>query len=164
MVFPMQNSRLVEEAPVVVNWLWETRAFIRTFIALSFVSYGFFGFVFGSKAVRFFIAWTIITLLPFTGITAAGGWLNLNHLYLTSLGFCVILAAGAIGSSGLLSRRRWRRFLPFSIPLMFVLVSLVLTIKFNDRNIVRANSPAIMEMQRELEVLTDSPVSAGQRP
>ena len=94
MFFPMQNTRLMDDVPFFVTWAFEARSIIRIFLTGAILSYSFFGFVFGSKAVRFFIAWTFITLLPFTGITATGSWLNLNHLYLTSLGFCVILAAG----------------------------------------------------------------------
>jgi|GEM_PF-658237 len=164
MIFPMQNSRMMEDVPFYINWLWEARALIRTFLALTLISYGFFGFVFGSKAVRFFIAWTIISLLPFTALTETGGWLNLNHLYLTSLGFCVVLAAGANGTSGLLVRRRWRRFIPYGVPLAFVIISLGLTAKFNERNIDRARTPAVREMQEDLEILTEYPAVAGQWP
>jgi hypothetical protein len=151
MFFPMQNSRLVENAPFFVHWAYEARSIIRIFLTLAITAYSFFGFVFGSKAVRFFIAWTFITLLPFTGVTATGSWLNLNHLYLTSLGFCVILSAGAIGTSSLLVRRKWRRFLPYVIPFGFVLISLVLTTKFDERNKLRAQTPDVMEMQEHLE-------------
>ncbi len=154
MFFPMQNTRLIDDVPFFVTWLWEARTPIRFFIALAILSYSFFGFVFGSKAVRFFIAWTFITLLPFTGITASGSWLNLNHLYLTSLGFCVVLAAGANGTSNLLGRRKWRRFLPYLIPLGFVLISLVLTTKFNERNLYRAGTEEVREMQKNLEKIT----------
>jgi hypothetical protein len=154
MFFPMQNTRLMETVPFFVTWLYEARAIIRTFLALAIISYSFFGFVFGNKAVRFFIAWTLITLLPFTGITDTGSWLNLNHLYLTSLGFCVILSAGAIGTSGLLARRRWHRYIPFLFPLSFVLISLVLTAKFDERNNYRARTPNVIEMHEELVRIT----------
>jgi len=164
MFFPMQNTRLMETVPFFVTWLFEARAVIRIFLTLAIISYSFFGFVFGGKAVRFFIAWTIITLLPFTGITATGSWLNLNHLYLTSLGFCVILAAGAIGTSGLLARRRWRRFIPYLFPLTFVLISLVLTTKFDERNKLRAQTPVVVEMREKLEVLTQDTGTETQLP
>lgn len=157
MFFPMQNSPLMENVPFFVTWAFEARSVIRVFLTMTIISYSFFGFVFGGKAVRFFIAWTFITLLPFTGITATGSWLNLNHLYLTSLGFCVVLAAGAIGTSGLLVRRRWRQYFPYLIPLAFVLISLVLTSKFNARNIQRAGTPEVIEMQRNLEIVAGVP-------
>jgi hypothetical protein len=121
MFFPMQQSPILENSPTWIIWFYEARTFIRIFLALSIISYSFFGFVFGSRAVRFFIAWTYITLLPFVGESTSGNWLNLSHLYLTSLGFCVILAAGASGTSGLISRHRWRRFLPYTLPLFFVM-------------------------------------------
>ena len=164
MFFPMQTSRRMETVPFFVTWAHEARAVIRTFLALAIISYSFFGFVFGNKAVRFFIAWTYITLLPFTGITEAGGWLNLNHLYLTSLGFCMILAAGAIGTSDLLARRKWRRFIPYLVPLSFMLISLVLTTKFNDRNIFRAQRPEVVEMREVLESLAQDTETESQLP
>jgi len=103
-------------------------------------------------------------VLPFTGVTATGSWLNLNHLYLTSLGFCIVLAAGAIGTSGLLVRRRWRRFIPYLIPLTFVLISLMLTTKFNERNKFRAQTPNTVELRVELERFTEDTGIDGQRP
>ncbi len=164
MFFPMQNTRLMETVPFFVTWAFDARSLIRVFLTLTIISYSFFGFVFGSKAVRFFIAWTFITLLPFTGVTETGSWLNLNHLYLTSLGFCVILAAGAIGTSGLLVRRRWRRFVPYLFPLIFVLISLVLTAKFDERNKLRAQIPEVVAMREKLEEFTRSPGTKNQLP
>jgi len=164
MFFPIQNTRLIDTAPFFVNWAFEARSYIRIMLTLSIISYSFFGFVFGGKAVRFFIAWTFITLLPFTGVTASGGWLNLNHLYLTSLGFCVILAAGSLGTSRLLARRRWRRFIPYVIPLTFVLISLVLTAKFNERNLIRSGTPDVMLMQESLEDQLGSRAAGIQAP
>jgi hypothetical protein len=151
MFFPMQNSPLMEDVPFFVAWAYEARTVIRVFLALAITSYSFFGFVFGSKALRFFIAWTFITLLPFTGITSTGSWLNLNHLYLTSMGFCVVLAAGANGTSVLLARRKWRRFIPYTVPLFFVLISLVLTAKFDERNKFLAQTSELVAMRAELE-------------
>ena len=151
MVFPLQNSTILREAPAWVQWVFDIRYFVRTMISLAIVSFGFFGFVFGNRAIRFFIAWTIITLLPFTGYTTGGNWLNLTHLYLTSIGFCVILAAGAFGCSGLLVRHRWRRYVPMLIPLAFVLVSIGLTYELDARNRVLAREPKAMVAVQYLE-------------
>lgn len=164
MFFPMQNSPLMEDVPFFVGWAYEARTVIRVFLALTITSYSFFGFVFGSKALRFFIAWTFITLLPFTGITSTGSWLNLNHLYLTSIGFCVVLAAGAAGTSSLLARRKWRRFIPYMVPLFFVLISLVLTAKFDERNKFFAQTPELVAMRSELEQFVQSPDAGEQLP
>jgi len=140
MFFPMQQSPILENSPTWIIWFYEARTFIRIFLALSIISYSFFGFVFGSRAVRFFIAWTYITLLPFVGESISGNWLNLSHLYLTSLGFCVILAAGANGTSGLVSRHKWRRFLPYTLPLFFVMVSLGLSYRLDAGHRAQAES------------------------
>jgi hypothetical protein len=131
MFLPIQQGYILEMAREWVHVVYDARTVIRTLITLAIVSYSFFGFVFGNRAIRFFIAWTYITLLPFTGNSAAGNWLNLTHLYLTSLGFCVILASGAIGCSDLLRTRRWRRYVPYLLPLVFVLLSFGLTYKLD---------------------------------
>ena len=150
MFFPMQRSPILEDSATWVVWVFHARTVIRVFLSLAIIAYSFFGFVFGSRAVRFFIAWTYITLLPFTGITDTGEWLNLSHLYLTSLGFCVILAAGTTGTSGLLSRRRWRRYVPYVVPLAFILVSITLTYKLNERHRRVAETPAVVQMRADL--------------
>jgi len=134
MFFPMQQSPILKTAPAWVVWVYNGRMVIRVMLTLSILSYSFFGFVFGSRAIRFFIAWTYISLLPFTGHNTSGGWLNLSHLYLTSLGFCVILAAGAHGTSALLKQRRRRRFLPYLVPAYFAIISLGVAWKLDAKN------------------------------
>ena len=117
---------------------------------LSIISYSVFGFVFGSRAVRFFIAWTYITLMPFTGHTTSGMWLNLSHLYLTSLGFCVILAAGTTGTSSLLHRAGWRRFLPYLIPAIFAGAAIGLSHTLDQRNKVFAAGPQAEALRQQM--------------
>jgi len=150
MFFPIQKSPILETAPGWVNIIFDITPIIRVFLTLAIISYSFFGFVFGSSAVRFFIAWTYITLLPFTGHTATGQWLNLSHLYLTSLGFCVILAAGTNGTSGLLARRRWRRYLPYLVPLAFAAASIGLTYLLDLQHKAQADSPRAVELRENV--------------
>ncbi|MFO7653347.1 MAG: hypothetical protein R6X25_05925 [Candidatus Krumholzibacteriia bacterium] len=151
MFFPLQTSSLLEDAPFWVSWLHTARSIIRVLITLAIISYSFFGFLFGNAAVRFFIAWTFITVLPFSGMPESGHWLNLTHLYVTSLGFCVILAAGVRGTSELLSRAGWRRLLPYLVPLYFVLLSLGLTYKLDERNRLQAESPTMEQLWSQLQ-------------
>ncbi len=150
MFFPMQKSPVLETAPSWVAWVYHGRIVIRIFLSLSIISYSFFGFVFGSRAIRFFIAWTYITLLPFTSHTNTGQWLNLSHLYLTSLGFCVILAAGANGASRLLRRRKWISLVPYVVPLFFVTISLSLAWKLDSKNKAIAEWAETHEMRQEM--------------
>jgi hypothetical protein len=151
MLFPLQVSPLLEESPFWVMWVYDARTVIRTLVALAIVSYSFFGFIFGNSAVRFFIAWTFITVAPFSGTSESGSWLNLNHLYLTSLSFCVILAATIRGTSNLLSRAGWRRFLPYGIAVYFVVLSLNLTYSLDDRHREQATSPRIEALHEWLQ-------------
>lgn len=150
MFFPMQASPILDEASPWVVWAFEARRVIRVLLTLSILSYSFFGFVFGNSAIRFFIAWTYITLLPFTGLSETGEWLNLNHLYLTSLGFCVVLAAGTRATSRLLAARRWRRFIPYVIPLYFVVLSMALTYKLDEQHYKRAALPETQALYERL--------------
>ena len=150
MFFPMQQSPLLDSAPGWVVWVFHARVVVRVFLTLSIVSYSFFGFVFGSRAIRFFIAWTYITLLPFTSHTASGEWLNLSHLYLTSLGFCVILAAGASGTNALLKRRKWRSLAPYVVPFIFAAISLGVAWKLDAKNKAMAHADDAVELRSEL--------------
>ena len=150
MFFPMQQSPILETAPTWVVWVYHARMVIRFLLTLSILSYSFFGFVFGSRSIRFFIAWTYITLAPFTGHTDTGVWLNLSHLYLTSLGFCVILAAGATGTSNLLARHPWRRLVPYLVPLCFAVISVSVAWKLDGRNKWVASGPDAAALRQDV--------------
>lgn len=150
MLFPLQHSLLLTRSEPFYRLIYEGRTVIRFLLTLAIISYSFFGIVFGSRAIRFFIAWTFITVLPFAGQDPTGQWLNLKHLYLVSLGFCVILAAGTTGCSELLARHRWRRYVPYAVPLAFVIAAVVLTHKLDHQNRQQANSPTILSLRARL--------------
>lgn len=150
MFFPIQQSPILEAVPRWLLLVFAAAPVIRMFLTLAIVSYSFFGFIFGGKAIRFFIAWTYISLLPFTGHTAGGAWLNLSHLYLTSVGFCIILAAGVEGTSGLLRIKRRARAVPYLVPLVFVAISLVLTYKLDDSYRLKAGQPQAVQMRENI--------------
>ncbi len=150
MFFPLQQSPILETSPPWLIFIFHARTVIRVFLTLSIISYSFFGFVFGSKAIRFFIAWTFITLLPFTSHTTSGLWLNLSHLYLTSLGFCIILAAGVQGTSALLKAKRWAQYIPYLVPLVFVSISLGLTYKLDNSNKIKAQGVPATTMRQKV--------------
>jgi hypothetical protein len=145
--FPMQSSPLLEEAPPWVVWVYEARTVIRTALALAIIAYSFFGFVFGSRAIRFFIAFTYITVAPFTQDAGTGQWLNLSHLYLTSVGFCVVLSAGTTGTARLLRARPRRMWVPYLVPLVFVVMALGLTDRLYDRGIENAAEPEAIALR-----------------
>ena len=165
MFFPIQSSPMLDRAPTWVIWIYDARQPIRFLLTLAIVSYSFFGFVFGSRAIRFFIAWTYITLLPFTSHPDSGSWLNLNHLYLTSVGFCIILAAGTSGTVRLLRRAGWRRLTPYLIPVIFVCISLGLTHKLYEQNLKKAASDKAVALRAELaDTCAPDSDDAGPRP
>ena len=151
LVFPMQHSNLVVAGNPVIRFIYEWRTLIRVLVSLSIISFGFFGILFGSRPIRFFIAWTVITVLPFSGMGYGGDWLNLQYLYLTAVGFCVILAAGTAGSCSMLSRHRWKRTAPMLVPLFFIAMSLTVAHRLDGQNQRAARRPAIIELQRSLE-------------
>ncbi len=155
MIFPLQPSPLIAGAPGIVQVLFEVRTVIRFVLTIAILSFSFFGFVFGNRPLRFFIAWTYITVLPFTGLAPSGEWLNLAHLYLTSIGFCIILAAGAAGAAGLLRVRRWRRLLPYSVLLGYVVISLSVTYQLDRQNRARAEREVIRELHEAAAATCD---------
>lgn len=159
MVFPLQESSLLRDAGVVVQLLFQVRVVINALLTVYVLSFSFFGVVFGSRPLRFFIAWTYITLLPFTAQAPGNDWLNLTHLYLASLGFCVVLSAGAIGACNLLEKHRWRRVTPMIVPLVFALMAASLTYRLDARNRETAESPALQELRQEtIERMQERPV------
>jgi hypothetical protein len=122
-VFPIQSSGTVAGAGPGVKFVFQLATEIRVVTFLCVLSYSVFGFIFGNRAIRFFIAWTYITLTPFCFFKFPVGWFNIRFLYLVSIGFVVVLASGTALAARLLYEKAWRRFLPYLIPLFFVLLS-----------------------------------------
>jgi hypothetical protein len=151
LVFPMQISDLLNSAHPVVQMIYDWRMLFRTFTTIAIISFSFFGLVFGSKPLRFFIAWTFITVMPFALMQSGATWLNLSYLYLVSIGFCVVLSVGAFGCSGLLKSSPWKRLLPFAIPLFFVTISLSINYRLARQYKAQAAKPAFQAMITELE-------------
>jgi hypothetical protein len=123
MVFPIQQSTLVSDAGALVRFVYRIATEIRIVTFLCIVSYSVFGFIFGNKVIRFFIAWTYITVAPFCFFRFPSDWLNIRYLYLVSVGFSMILASGTVLAARLLYQKPWRRRLPYLIPVTFVLLS-----------------------------------------
>jgi hypothetical protein len=123
MVFPIHSSTLVTHAGPVVRFIYEFATAIRVIILLCIVSYSVFGFVFGNRVIRFFIAWTYIVVAPFCFFRFPADWLDIRFLYLVSVGFHMVLASGTVLAARLLYQRPWRRFLPYLIPAAFVALS-----------------------------------------
>ncbi len=123
MIFPIHTSSLVAESGTVVRFVYSFATTIRILIALTVLSYSFFGFIFGNRTIRFFIAWTYIMVLPFAFVQFPNDWLNIRHLYLVSIGFVSVIAAGTVYCSRLIASARWKRFAPFVVPVLFILMS-----------------------------------------
>jgi hypothetical protein len=159
MMLPLQESNLLRDAGFVVQAIYQVRIVIRALLTLALLSLSFFGFVFGSRPLRFFIAWTYITLIPFSAQAPDSDWLNITHLYLASTGFCVVLAAGTIGCVALLKVRRWRRLVPFVVPLLFVITALSLNVLFDARNRQLATSSEVQAIrERMLDRMQERPI------
>jgi hypothetical protein len=114
------------------------------------VSFTVFGFVFGNRALRFFIVWTYITVTPFCFFRFPADWLDIRHLYLVSVGFCMILASVTVLAARLLTHRRWRRFLPYALPLLFVGLSQFIIYQLDTKYERVAEIPAIRQMKEEV--------------
>jgi len=136
MVFPIQYSQLVTGSNSVVQLTYRFVSEIRILIFLCIVSYSVFGFIFGNKVIRFFIAWTYVTVTPFCFFKFPADWLNIRYLYLVSVGFSMILASGTVLAARLLYQKPWRRFLPLIIPISFVILSRFIVLQL-DKNYER---------------------------
>jgi len=150
MVFPIHTSALVSDSGAVVRAIYKFATQIRLITFLCIVSYSVFGFLFGNRTIRFFITWTYVTLTPFCFFEFPTDWLNIRHLYLVSVGFVMILASGTVLASRLLYQRAWRRFLPYTLPLLFVFLSQFILFRL-DKNYERlAKTPTIHQLHENV--------------
>lgn len=150
MVFPIHTSHLVTQAGPIVRFVYRFATEIRIVIALTIISYSFFGFIFGNRTIRFFIAWTYIMVIPFAFFQFPHDWLNIRHLYLVSVGFVVVISAGAVFCSRLILHQKYRRFIPMIVPLFFIILSRFIIGQLDRSYELKAASPATAEMQRAL--------------
>ena len=155
MIFPVHTSHLVTDAVPAVQFVYRFATQIRVFIALVVLSYSFFGFVFGNRTIRFFIAWTYIMVLPFAFFQFPGDWLNIRHLYMVSVGFVSVIAAGAVYCSRLISENKWRRFVPMLVPVAFILLSRFIVVQLDSSYRVKAENPVMAEYRRALAEMYD---------
>jgi hypothetical protein len=142
MVFPLQQSELLSTAPGLVRSVYALAPFIRILVGWTILSYSIFGFIFGNRTVRFYIAWMYVMVVPFAVFRYPADWLNLRFLYLVSVGFCVLLTTGTIYAFRLLSKHRWRRLVPFAIPILYIALSAALVGQLDRKNHVLARDPS----------------------
>lgn len=157
MFFPIHMSRLVETSNPLVQFVYAMAPVIRFVIGLSIVSYCLFGFVFGNRTIRFFLAWTFISVVPYCAVEFPADWLNIRYLYLVSVGFVFVMAAGTMLSSDLLHRRRWRRWIPLVAPLMFVVLSAYITDRLDTKYEAEGMTWEQYEAKRMVEETTSLP-------
>ncbi len=150
MIFPIHTSHLVSEAVGAVRFIYRFVTQIRILIALTVISYSVFGFIFGNRTIRFFIAWTYIMVLPFAFFQLPNDWLDIRHLYLVSVGFVVIVSAGSIYCSRLISRHRWKRLVPLLVPLFFILMSRFIVTQLDRGYENRAETPSVLRYRQEI--------------
>ncbi len=150
MIFPIHTSHLVTEAGGAVRFIYRFATQIRILIALTVISYSVFGFIFGNRAIRFFIAWTYIMVLPFAFFQLPNDWLDIRHLYLVSVGFVVIVSAGGIYCSRLISQHRWKRFVPLFVPFFFILLSRFIVTQLDRSYENRTKQPKVMVYKQEI--------------
>ncbi len=150
MIFPIHTSHLVTGAGSAVRFFYRFATQIRILIALTVLSYSFFGFIFGNRTIRFFIAWTYIMVIPFAFFQFPGDWLNIRHLYLVSVGFVSVIAAGAVYCSRLISESRWKRLVPMVVPIVFILLSRFIVLQLDGSYRVKAASPIMAQYRKAL--------------
>jgi hypothetical protein len=156
MIFPIHASREVADAGGIVRFVYRLATEIRVITFLCILSYSVFGFLFANRTIRFFIAWTYITVTPFCFFDFPKDWLNIQYLYLVSVGFIMILSSGTVLASRLLSHRQWRRLIPYVLPLFFVFLSQFIIFHL-DRNYEKlAASPQMTQMKSKIAARYDA--------
>lgn len=150
MFFPIHVSKLVTSSYALVRAIYEIAPVIRVILGLFLVSFGVFGFVFGNRTIRFFLTWSFISVLPYCAVRFPEDWLNIRYLYQVSIGFCFVMASGTVLSMDLLYRRRWRRFAPFAVPLVFVLLSAFIGHQLDTKYESQGRQPETIERMERL--------------
>lgn len=150
MIFPIHASNEVADAGAMVRFVYRLATEIRVFTFLCILSYSVFGFLFANRTIRFFIAWTYITVLPFCFFDFPKDWLNIQYLYLVSVGFIMILSSGTVFASRLLYQRRWRRIIPYALPLFFVLLSQFIIVHLDKNYEKLGASPQMTQMRSDV--------------
>lgn len=150
MIFPIHASLEVADAGALVRFVYKLATEIRVVTFLCILSYSVFGFLFANRTIRFFIAWTYITVMPFCFFDFPADWLNIQYLYLVSVGFIMILSAGTVFASRLLYQRRWRRLIPYAMPLFFVFLSQFIIYHLDQNYEKIASSPQTARMKSDL--------------
>jgi hypothetical protein len=156
MAFPIHSSQLVADAVGPVQFIYPLATEIRAVTFLVILSFTVFGFIFGNRTIRFFIAWTYITLAPFCFFRFPEDWLNIRHLYMVSVGFIMILASTTVLASRLLYQRAWRRFLPYVLPVFFVILSRFIITHLDANYEATARRPAIVKMHEQVSERHDA--------
>ena len=152
MVFPIHATTLINHAGPVVRFVYNLATEIRVLTFLCVISVTLFGFVFGNRTLRFFIAWTYITVTPFCFFEFpkfSHDWLDIRHLYLVSVGFSMILASVAVMASRLLQHHRWRRAMPYALPLIFVFLSQFIISELDTKYELISATPEIQRLSAE---------------
>jgi hypothetical protein len=150
MVFPLHQSALLSTAPGFVRDVYAMAPVIRILVGWAIVSYSIFGFIFGNRTVRFYIAWMYVMVLPFAVFRYPADWLNLRFLYLVSVGFCVLLTTGTLYAFKLLSKHRYRRLVPFLIPAAYIALSAALVSQLDHKNHLLASDPVTEQRRAEI--------------
>jgi hypothetical protein len=149
MVFPIHTSSIVRDSGPIVRFVYRVATEIRIVTFLCILSYSVFGFIFGNRAIRFFIAWTYITVTPFCFYSFPSDWFNIRYLYLVSVGFVMILSSGTVLAARLLYEKAWRRFIPYAVPVFYVFLS-QFVVQNLDRNYERmGESPRLDSVQAQ---------------
>lgn len=133
--------------------IFALRGWIRPIVGTIIFAYAAYGFVFGNKTLRFFIAWTALTILPFCFFYTPGDWLNTKYLYLASAGFCLILATGSMKMVRVLVGRGWRQLVPMLIPVFFILLSAFIVRRLDQAYEGRARLPETQALKAKFQEL-----------
>jgi hypothetical protein len=163
MVFPIHSSTLVTDAGPAVRFIYEFATAIRVIILFCIVSYSVFGFVFGNRVIRFFIAWTYIMVAPFCFFRFPRDWLDIRFLYLVSVGLHMILASGTVLAAQLLYQRPWRRRLPYLVPLAFAGLSYFVLTQLDVNYERKAHAPTLDNVKGQFYALYAKRTEARER-
>jgi len=74
----------------------------------------------------------------------------MRNLYLVSIGFIMILSAGAVYCSRLIAHQGWRRLVPFIVPMFFILLARFVIVQLDRSYERKSASPSAASSKEEI--------------
>jgi hypothetical protein len=96
MLFPIKQSRLVDERAQLFGWLLRASGVVRWLLSGAVLLMSAVILLRRDRALKYSTMWMYVTLLPFCFVRLPEGWLELRYVYFAAMPLCGFVAFGLI--------------------------------------------------------------------